>query len=235
MINKLLVLNMKMYMDIDDVNEYINEIKITDNNVIFCPESIYLPYFVDKYKNVAIQSIYPKDNGAYTGCVSAMHAKKIGVNYAIVGHSECRKYFRLTDEEINEKVISVLNNDLNVILCIGETLEEKESLKTYERIKYQLDTALKDITSNNIIIAYEPIFSIGTGVVPTNDEIYDIIKYIKEVLKDKGLNLKVIYGGSVSSKNIAELSKIENVDGFMVGKSSSIKEEVLKMEKLLRC
>ena len=235
MINKLLVLNMKMYMDIDDVNEYLNEIKITDKNVIFCPETIYLPYFVDKYNNVAIQSIYPKDNGAYTGCVSAMHAKKIGVNYAIVGHSECRKYFRLADEEINEKVISVLNNDLNVILCIGETLEEKESLKTYERIKYQLDTALKDITSNNIIIAYEPIFSIGTGVVPTNDEIYDIIKYIKEILKDKGLNLKVIYGGSVSSKNIAELSKIKNVDGFMVGKSSSIKEEVLKMEKLLRC
>lgn len=234
MVNKLLVLNMKMYMDINDVNNYIKKINNLSSNVILCPELIYIPYFINKYDNIAIQSIYPIDNGAYTGCVSAYHAKKIGVNYAVVGHSECRKNFNLTEEDVNKKVLSTLNNNLKVILCIGETLEEKNALKTKEKLKYQLDNDLKGVNSNDIIIAYEPIFSIGTGNVPTNSEIYDTIEYVKKVLREKGLNLKVIYGGSVSSKNIKELSTISNVDGFMVGKSSSIPEEVLEMEKLLR-
>lgn len=232
--SKLLVLNMKMYMDINDVNKYIDKVANLSDNVILCPESIYIPYFIKHYKNIAIQSIYPSNLGAYTGCVSAYQAKMLGINYAVVGHSECRKYFKLTDEEINEKVISALSNDLKVILCIGETLEEKKGGKTKSKLKYQLDIDLNGVTSDNIVIAYEPIFSIGTGNVPTNREICDTIEYIKEILKEKGLNLKVIYGGSVSSKNIKELSKIKNVDGFMVGKSSSIPEEVLEMEKLLR-
>lgn len=232
--NKLLVLNMKMYMDIDDVNNYIKKISNLSNNVILCPESIYIPYFINKYDNIAIQSIYPIDKGAYTGCISAYHAKKMGVNYAIVGHSECRKYFNLTDEYINEQILSAINNNLKVILCIGETLEEKNALKTKEKLKYQLDVDLKGINSNDIIIAYEPIFSIGTGNVPTNDDIYDTIEYVKEILREKGLNSIVIYGGSVNPKNIKNLSSISNVDGFIVGKSSSIPEEVLEMEKLLR-
>ena len=164
--SKILVMNMKMYMDIDDIREYMKQIDNVPDNVILCPESIYIPYFLKKYKNIAIQSIYPVDSGAYTGCVSASQVKKMGVNYAIVGHSECRKYFNVTDNETNLKVKSALANKLKVILCIGDSKEEKDNGKTFSSLKRQLDIALNDIKSDDIIVAYEPIYSIGTGLIP---------------------------------------------------------------------
>lgn len=233
--NKLLILNMKMYMDINDIKNYISQVKIERDNIIVCPTAIYLPYFVNNYKNVAIQNIYAKDQGAYTGAISALQVKKLGVDYAIVGHSECRKYFKESDELINKKIKSALSNELKVILCVGENLEEKQTGRTKEVLKEQLDLALLDINSNDIIIAYEPIFSIGTGNIPTDKEIMETIKFIKEELNKKNMNLKVVYGGSVNANNISSLSKIEGVDGFMVGKSSSIIEEVLKMIEVVSC
>lgn len=233
--NKILILNMKMYMDIDDVNNYLDKIKTVPDNVVLCPESIYIPYFLKQYKNISIQSIYPANSGAYTGCISPNQVKKMGVNYAVVGHSECRKYFSLSDIDINTKVKSALENNLNVILCIGETLEEKEAGMSFKKIKEQLDTDLNGVVNNNIIIAYEPIYSIGTGKIPTNSDIIDTIIYIKSVLKKKNLDLKVLYGGSVNSTNINDLIKIKEVDGFMVGKSSSIVDEVEKMIKVVSC
>lgn len=231
--NKILVLNMKMYMDINDVKRYFKIVKEVPDNVIFCPESIYIPYFLQKYKNIAIQSIYPVDSGAYTGCVSAKQAATLGIKYAVVGHSECRKYFNVTDLDVNKKIKSSLSNNLKVIMCIGESEEDKKLGKTKEKIKKQLDVGLEGINSNNIIIAYEPIFSIGTGIVPTKEHIDSTILYIKEILRSKNMDLKVLYGGSVSSKNIKELSLIPSVDGFMVGKASSEAEEVLEMLKQL--
>lgn len=233
--NKILVMNMKMYMDIDDVKEYLKKIDSVPDNVILCPESIYIPYFLKKYKNVAIQNIYPVDSGAYTGCISASQVKKMGVDYTIVGHSECRTYFNVTDEDVNLKVSSALSNDLKVILCIGDSKEEKESGKTYSSLKRQLDIALNGIKTDSIIIAYEPIYSIGTGIIPSIDEISKTVMFIKNELKNKNMNLKVIYGGSVNSKNISDLIKIECVDGFMVGKSSSIVDEVKSMIKVVSC
>lgn len=233
--SKILVMNMKMYMDIDDIREYMKKIDNVPDNVIICPESIYIPYFLKKYKNIAIQSIYPVDSGAYTGCVSASQVKKMGVNYAIVGHSECRKYFNVTDNETNLKVKSALANKLKVILCIGDSKEEKDNGKTFSSLKRQLDIALNDIKSDDIIVAYEPIYSIGTGLIPSMDEISKTVKFIKNELKNKNMNLKVIYGGSVNSKNISDLVRIDCVDGFMVGKSSSIVDEVKRMIEVVSC
>lgn len=233
--SKILVMNMKMYMDIDDIREYMKQIDNVPDNVILCPESIYIPYFLKKYKNIAIQSIYPVDSGAYTGCVSASQVKKMGVNYAIVGHSECRKYFNVTDNEANLKVKSALANKLKVILCIGDSKEEKDNGKTFSSLKRQLDIALNDIKSDDIIVAYEPIYSIGTGLIPSMDEISKTVKFIKNELKNKNMNLKVIYGGSVNSKNISDLVRIDCVDGFMVGKSSSIVDEVKRMIEVVSC
>ena len=233
MTNKILVLNMKMYMDINDVKRYLSVVKSVPDNVILCPESIYIPYFLNKYKNIAIQSISKEDSGAYTGSISARQVKMLGVNYAVIGHSECRKYFNVTDDIVNSKIKSALANKLRVILCIGESKEENELLKTKEVLKRQLDIALDGVVSDNIIIAYEPIFSIGTGIVPTNEYINDTILYIKQIVRSKGMDLKVLYGGSVNSNNIKDLLTIPNVDGFMVGKSSSKEEEVLKMIKQL--
>lgn len=233
--NKLLILNMKMYMDINDIENYIKNVKIESDNVIICPTAIYLPYFVKNYKNVAIQNIYAKDQGAYTGAISSLQVKKMGVDYAVVGHSECRKHFKESDELINKKIKSALNNKMKIILCVGENLEENQSGRTKEVLKSQLEKCLLDINSNDIIIAYEPIFSIGTGNIPTDKEIKETIRFIKEELNKKNMNLKVVYGGSVNANNIASLSKIEGVDGFMVGKSSSIVEEVLKMIEVVSC
>ena len=233
--NKLLILNMKMYMDINDIKNYIKNVKIESDNVIICPTAIYLPYFVKNYKNVAIQNIYAKDQGAYTGAISSLQVKKMGVDYAVVGHSECRKNFKETNELINKKIKSALNNKMKIILCVGENLEENQSGRTKEVLKSQLEKCLLDINSNDIIIAYEPIFSIGTGNIPTDKEIKETIRFIKEELNQRNMNLKVVYGGSVNANNIASLSKIEGVDGFMVGKSSSIVEEVLKMIEVVSC
>ena len=231
--SKILVFNMKMYMDIDDVKDYISKVKDIPDNVILCPESIYIPYFVDNYKNVAIQSIYHVDSGAYTGCVSAKHAKKMGVNYVIVGHSECRKYLNISDYDVNKKLKSIIDNDVIPIMCIGESLEDKMSSNSKKVLKKQLDIGLDGINCDKIIIAYEPIYSIGTGNVPTDENIKESISYIKEVIKDKGINAKVLYGGSVSSKNIEDLSKIDIVDGFMIGKACTDVNEVNKIIKLL--
>ena len=233
--SKLLVMNMKMYMDIDDVNDYISKVKDVPDNVIMCPESIYIPYFLENYKNIAIQSIYPTDSGAHTGCVSAKQVKKMGVNYAIVGHSECRKNFNITDYDVNKKLKSIIDNDVIPIMCIGESLEDKMSSNSKKVLKKQLDIGLDGINCDKIIIAYEPIYSIGTGNVPTNEDIKDTISYIKDVIKDKGINARVLYGGSVSSKNIEDLSKIDIVDGFMIGKACTDVNEVFKMMKLLSC
>lgn len=231
--NKLLILNMKMYMELNDIKRYIDEVKIQNDNVIICPTAIYLPYFVGNYKNVAVQNIYSEDKGAYTGSISALQVRKIGVNYAVIGHSECRKYFNESDELINKKIKSAIDNELKVILCIGDNLEEKSNGKTKEVLKSQMDIALQGIVNDDIIIAYEPIFSIGTGKLLSDGEINNTIKFIKEYLKTKNFNLKVVYGGSVNSKNIKSLCKLREVDGFMVGKSSSMIDEVLEMVKVV--
>ncbi len=230
MTNKLLVLNMKMYMDIDDVKEYIKMVKDQDNMII-SPESIYIPYFINKYKSIAIQNIYPSDSGAYTGCISARQVKKMGVNYTIVGHSECRKYFKLKDEDINLQIKSALANNLKVILCIGDDKNISDKLQF---IKDQLTNDLKDILSNDIIIAYEPIYAIGTSAIKPI-EIKKMVDFIKNQLRSMSLNLPVIYGGSVNSNNIKELNKIDNLSGFMVGRSSCVVSEVNEMKKVVSC
>ena len=230
--SKILVFNMKMYMDIDEVYKYIDKVDNYDN-VVMCPESIYIPYFLRKYKNIGVQMIYPSDMGAYTGNISAYHAKKMGVKYAIVGHSECRCYLHISDSDVNEKIKSCIKNDIIPIMCIGESLKDKKLGDTKKIIKKQLEDGLKDIKCDKIIIAYEPIYAIGSGYVPTNTDIIDVISYIKNILEDKNIDAHILYGGSVSSKNIKDLSNIDIIDGFMIGKSCTVVNEVEKMMKLL--
>lgn len=222
--NKIIIGNMKMYMNIQDIDKYLKEMenKIT-NNVILCPTNIYIPYFLNKGYNIGIQNVHYQESGSYTGEVSPKQAYDIGIRYSIVGHSERRLYFNETDIDINKKVKSCLSNNLSVILCIGETEEEKNMLKTDIVLKHQLKIALNDIDKkyqDKIIIAYEPRWAIGTNKIPSNKEIKDSINYIKLILKQCKLDLKVVYGGSINDKNIEVLKNIDNIDGFMVGTSS---------------
>lgn len=229
--NKILVINQKTYMDIKDVYNYIKKVEDNDN-IIICPETMHIPFFLNHYKNIGIQNIYSSSD-ICTGSNSIIHAKKLGVNYAIVGHSECREHFNIDDDTVNKQIKLCISNNITPIMCVGETMDDKNNNDTKKVIKNQINVGLNGIKCDKIIIAYEPIYAIGSGCVPTNDDISDTVSYIKELIKDKGINSSILYGGSVNLSNITELSKIDILDGFMVGKSGTEVNEVIKMIKLL--
>ncbi len=216
-----------MNLSLKEINEYIEFFKRKKNdNVIFAPSSIYLQKFIENNLNVAAQDVSFANLGAYTGDICASQLKSIGVNYSIVGHSERRKYYE-DDKYVNDKIKALLNEEMIPILCIGETKEEKNQGITFDILQKEIDEAFKDNTLiNSIIIAYEPIWSIGTGVIPTNVEIEKTISFIKKYLFDNYQTTnKVLYGGSVSNKNIVELEKISVIDGYLVGGCSIKKDE----------
>ena len=221
--NKIIVGNIKMNMKFGELANYLNQFKgIKHKNLIICPSYIYIPYFLNYDFSVGSQNVCADIVGSYTGEVSANQLKSIGVDYTIVGHSERRIKLNETNEDINKKIRSALGSKLKVILCIGETKEEKELLKKDIVLKRQIRDALFDIDNlNDVIIAYEPIWSIGTNKTPSIDELEKTIEYIKEfVYKTYKVSIKVIYGGSINEKNITEFNKVKNIDGFLIGSAS---------------
>lgn len=231
--NKLIIANHKMNLEATDLTNYINGLdNLNCEQVIICPTSIYIPYFLKKKYKVGIQNTYCEEIGAYTGEVSPLQAHSLGVGYTIIGHSERRTLLGEKDIFINKKVLEALKNELKVILCIGETLEQRNMLKTDRILKRQVIDALKEVGEiNNIIIAYEPIWAIGTGVVPTNKEISATISYIKTIIDNlyPGNDVKIIYGGSVTEKNIEKLNEIKNLNGFLIGGASLNLEKFSKI------
>lgn len=228
--NKLLVGNLKMNLNKEDILSYLEKAKqIHSKNVVFCPSSLYLPYFLNQNLEVGVQNVFYEEKGAYTGEISPSQVKSIGANYVILGHSERRLYFHETEEILNKKIQKSLENNLKVIYCIGENKKEKEEGKTKEILKRELEILKNYPNEKNIIIAYEPIWAIGTGLVPNNKIIYEIANFIKEYLKETLKEIKVLYGGSVDDKNIQELNKIENIDGFLVGGASTKIDVFLKL------
>ena len=151
--------------------------------------------------------------GAYTGEVSAKQLKSFNVKYSLVGHSERRKYNKETKDDINIKIKQLLENDITPIYCVGETKEERDNNTYKASIINDINESLKDIDKSKVIIAYEPIWSIGTGLIPTNNQIEEIISLIKELLP----NNKVLYGGSANNNNIDTLKNIKELDGFLLG------------------
>lgn len=222
--NKIVIGNLKAYMDYQDVKNYVD--KITDE-VILCPSAIYVPYFLNHKYKVGLQNISCYDNGSHTGEITAKQAKQLGINYTIIGHSERRNEQKETDLEINQKVIKALENDMNVILCVGEKKgEDKEKI-----IKEQLLKALENVDDlSNLIIAYEPVWCIGTGITPTNNQIQATINFIQTIIYEKcSQSAKIIYGGSVDKDNINILKNIENLSGFLIGKASTDCEHFKKI------
>ncbi len=232
---KLVVGNMKMNLTAQEVNKYLKAMEKVNTNgqVVICPSTLYLPYFVGKNFQVGIQNIAAYESGAYTGEVSAKQAKSIRMSYTIIGHSERRAYFHETDEIVHQKIGMALEQNLKVILCIGETEAERDALKTYPVLKKQIKAALKGLESkevSKIVIAYEPVWAIGTGRVPSNQEIQDTITFIKDIVKEiSQVDISVLYGGSVTDTNIAKLNKIENVDGYLVGGASTKADQFQKI------
>ncbi len=209
-----------MNLTLNLVNDYISKMKKYDN-VVICPSSLYIPYFIESGYIVGIQDISEYGNGAHTGEISINQAKSVGIKFAIVGHSERRINYHETDDIVSNKLKKVVSNNMTAILCVGETLSERNTKVEKDKIKYQLSLDLNNIEKEyykNIIIGYEPIWAIGTGKMPKFEEIEEMINYIKETISSQfGFVPPVLYGGSVDDKNIEQLKKIKNIDGFLVG------------------
>ena len=189
--------------------------------LIMAPPNTLIHDFSKRFKNkkiiISSQNFYHQDLfGSYTGKVSPFMIKRLGVNYTLLGHSECRSAGE-TDKILKQKFSLALKNNLKVIYCIGENKIQKRTKSTVKVLKKQiLKVISKKSNFNNIIIAYEPIWSIGTGLVPKNDDLFETINFIKKKVKD----YKVLYGGSVNSDNVNQLKLVHNIDGFLVGGAS---------------
>ena len=186
---------------------------------------------------LAAQNMHWEESGAYTGEISPIMLKELGVDYVVIGHSERRQYFNETDETVNKKVVSALSHDLLPILCVGETLEERESNKEKEIVKNQVIKALKDVNASQIqqvVIAYEPIWAIGTGKTATSDQANDIIGFIREIIGEiysevESEMVRIQYGGSVKPDNVTELMSKSDIDGALVGGASLKAEDFAKL------
>lgn len=221
--NKLIVANIKMNMKFGELANYLNHLKtINKKNIVICPSYIYIPYFLNYDFSVGSQNVCAYEDGGYTGEVSAKQLASIGVKYTIIGHSERRIKLKEDNLEINKKIKSSLDSNLKVILCIGETLEESKLLKKDIVLKRQIRDALFNVKDlSDIVIAYEPVWSIGTNKIPEKEDLKHTIKYIKELVKDMyKTNIKVIYGGSINENNITALESIKELDGFLIGSAS---------------
>ncbi len=178
---------------------------------------------------LAAQDIYFEESGAFTGEVSPRMIKEFA-DYVIIGHSERRKYFNESDEILNKKANMAIKNKLNVVFCIGESLEEMEKGQTKETIKKQLLAGLEGVNISKVIVAYEPVWAIGTGKNATPLQADEAHSFIKEVIKEKfERTVKVIYGGSVTPENSYELLKMKNVDGCLPGGASLDPEKFAKI------
>lgn len=230
---KIIAGNWKMNMLPNEAINFITQIepliKDTKNEVIICVPT--LNYFYTKNMaqdtniKVGLQNMNENENGAYTGEVSAAMLKSVGCEYVIVGHSERREYYFETDEIVNKKVKKALEYGITPILCVGETLEEREENKTLEKIKKQLEKGLEGISKedlDNIIIAYEPIWAIGTGKTATSEDAENVVKAIREYMDElyKTTDISILYGGSVKASNAKELFTMPNIDGGLVGGAS---------------
>ena len=231
--NIYFIANWKMHGNIADINKSKSVVRLSNlkkfkkTKIIYCPPYTLLNTFYERVKNsnisIGAQNCHShSEYGAFTGSVNAKLIKSSGAKFVILGHSENRKNGE-NDLIINKKIHSVLKENLNVIFCIGETLTEKKNKKTYSVLKKQITKGLKGIKKlNNILVAYEPIWSIGTGLIPNNSELLKNISNIKKIFKKfkKYSNIKILYGGSVNPKNIRELAQIKAINGFLVGGAS---------------
>ncbi len=242
---KVIAGNWKMNMLPNEAIEYIQAfepmVKDSKSEVILCVPYTDLFYCLMNTQGTNIkigaQNMHFAETGAYTGEVSGKMLKSIGVEYVIIGHSERRQYYNETDETVNKKIKAAFQNELKPIVCVGETLEEREAGKTEQIITTQTRLALDGLTKEqvkNTIIAYEPIWAIGTGKTATSEDANNSIKAIREEIKkiygeDISSEVIIQYGGSVKSSNAKELFSTSDIDGGLVGGASLKPDEFSKI------
>ncbi len=229
--------NWKMNNDLSETEELISHLKL---QLVKEPEATVMvaPSFTNLYPTfqalrdtpiiVAAQNMHEEEKGAYTGEVSASMLKSVGVNTVILGHSERRAYFNETNELLEKKVKAAIDNEMTVIFCFGEELEDRKSGKHFELVEKQLKESLFRLSKaswENIILAYEPVWAIGTGETASPEQAQEMHKYVRELLEknvgsDVANNTSILYGGSVKPNNAKEIFAKEDVDGGLIGGAS---------------
>lgn len=235
--------NWKMNKTIPEAIEFVNIFAsavsdIKDVDIIIAPPftALYPVSELIRGSNIKLsaQNVFYEEKGAYTGEVSPSMLKDAGCDYVIIGHSERRHYFGENDDILNKKVRAALKNGLNVIFCIGETLKEREEGITFNVLERQTKEGLRDADLSRIVIAYEPVWAIGTGKTATPEQAQEVHYYIRNKLREQNLDadsIRILYGGSVTPDNIDDLMACPDVDGALVG-GASLKPE--SFERIVR-
>lgn len=238
--------NWKMHKTLKDALELAYRIKdwvVTNNlrvEVAICPPFTYLYPIAELIKDSKIalgaQNCYYPPEGAFTGEISPRMLVSIGCQYVIIGHSERRTHFNESNELINKKIISALDFGLKPIFCIGETLEERREGKTFDILESQIKTGLQSVSTkliHKLIIAYEPVWAIGTGISAKTEQIEEAHKFIRKTLQElfpkDGDNILILYGGSMNRSNAKEILEILDVHGGLIGKASLDDAEFTKI------
>ena len=227
--------NWKMHKTIAEALEFVNDIKDRVNNeeveAVICAPFTLLKDLKEATKGTSIkvgaQNMHFEEKGAFTGEISPLMLKELDMDYVIIGHSERRQYFNETNETVNRKVLKALEVGIDPILCVGETLEEREAGNTKDVCKVQVEKALENVSKEDIakvVIAYEPIWAIGTGKTATSEDANDVIAYIRQVVanlyKDLANEVRIQYGGSVKPSNVGDIMNQSDIDGALVGGAS---------------
>ena len=226
--------DLKTLNSLDKVIKFLKANKKNKFKLIYCPPNTLIRPLSKRLKNtnieVGAQNSHENENsGPYTGHVNSKMLKNVGAKYVILGHSENRQEGE-NDKLINLKIKSAIKAGLKVIFCIGETLKEKRNKKTNQVLARQINNGLKLINNkSNIIIAYEPVWSIGTGIIPKSEDLKKSVSFIKSKFRKK--SPKVLYGGSVNANNITELKNISMIDGFLIGGASQDSKKFIDIIK----
>lgn len=237
--------NWKMNKTIKEGLEFIEAVKGKtegDAEVLICAPFTLLKDLKEATKGTNIkigaQNMHFEESGAFTGEVAPANLVELGIDYVIIGHSERREYYNETDETCNKKVLKAIEVGINPILCCGETLEERESNSTMDKVKGQIVKGLKDVKAEDlekVVIAYEPIWAIGTGKTATAEQANEVIAYIRNVVRnlyaDLADKVRIQYGGSVKPANVAEIMGQTDIDGALVGGASLKADDYLGLLK----
>ncbi|MCJ1763950.1 triose-phosphate isomerase [Mammaliicoccus sciuri] len=231
--------NWKMNKTVQEAKDFVNELPaLPDTNEVdsvICAPTLQLDALVNLTKEgiaqglqIGAQNAYFEDNGAFTGETSPAALEDLGVKYVVLGHSERREYFHETDEDVNKKALAVFSHNMTPIICVGETLEEREAGKAESVVGGQVEAALKGFTEDQVkatVIAYEPIWAIGTGKSSTSEDANQMCAHVRNVVagafsQEAADALRVQYGGSVKPENIKEYMAQSDIDGALVGGAS---------------
>ncbi|KOF10053.1 triosephosphate isomerase [Planococcus glaciei] len=238
--------NWKMYKTSAEAKQFVEEVKglapdASKVDSVICAPALYLQQLVASTESSALQigaqTMHEEKEGAFTGEVSPVQLKDLGVNYVIIGHSERRQYFNETDQSVNKKVVAAFEHGLTPIMCVGETLEQRESGETGSVVEAQVEAGLAGLSeqqASELVIAYEPIWAIGTGKTATAEDANEVCGIIRKKVaslfnEETAQNIRIQYGGSVKPANIEELMGMEHIDGALVGGASLETDSFVKL------